>query len=89
MLRVAQLFINLLLERIVPHEDNCVPEEVDGFILNELGQFVVSDVEDLELHQGLLYLFLRSIFEIPIRTLNFTDFVVSSDENLKRAQVPT
>ena len=46
-LRVQELILDVVLEGIVPHDDDCVLEEVDCVLLDDVGQSVLSDVEHL------------------------------------------
>ena len=47
MLRVQELILDVILEGIVPHDDDGVLEEVDCVLLDYVGQSVLSDVEHL------------------------------------------
>ena len=44
---VQELVLDVVLERIVPHDDDSILEEVHCILLNDVGQSVLSDVEYL------------------------------------------
>lgn len=50
MLRVVQLGFNLALERVAPHNDDCVFQKVHSLRLDQGGQLVATNVKHRQLH---------------------------------------
>ena len=61
MLRIQQLSLDPILERVVPHKHNRVLQEIHSVLLYDARQLVAPNIENLQGHYVFLDLLLRRL----------------------------